>query len=326
MGVQTRDLRLFGSATMPDDDTTTAIGGAEATSKRVVFADFGGGVQVVSSDAGDTTQSVTIYYRDGDRVLQNEVQGLNGQTPEAYTATPIRLLRALKSATCAGDVAVESITPVRLGTAQDGDTGTITLDADASEQDDIYNGLIVRLDDGQIREIVDYDGATKEAAVNYDWVTPPDSSSVFILSRGMLFESGSGPAGETLEVRRILYDVEAGVPGVAAVKRYEKVFWKNLHGADDVSEAVIAETVDEFGVFAFGLAPTLNDTATNGTGNTRLTAPPGIVFSSAEKNVANGGILTAGDSQAVWIELTLLGGEGAFDANCGLELSGVTPE
>ncbi len=49
MSISPGDLKLYGSATMPDDDTTQNIGGAIATSKKVEFKDINptGTLQIV---------------------------------------------------------------------------------------------------------------------------------------------------------------------------------------------------------------------------------------------------------------------------------------
>lgn len=67
--------------------------------------------------------------------------------------------------------------------AQTGAQGSITLDADASGDDDAYNGLTVSIvggtGEGQSRTIDDYTGSSKVASVSEDWGTNPDNTSVF---------------------------------------------------------------------------------------------------------------------------------------------------
>lgn len=69
------------------------------------------------------------------------------------------------------------------GLAQGGTASTITLSADASATDDIYNGSVVvirtSVGAGQARLITDYNGTTKVATVKPDWVTNPTSASVY---------------------------------------------------------------------------------------------------------------------------------------------------
>jgi hypothetical protein len=74
----------------------------------------------------------------------------------------------------------------RSGTAQAGASTTITLDASALANDDIYNGATVTITggtgSGQIRIISDYVGSTKVATVSTAWATAPDNTSIFVVS------------------------------------------------------------------------------------------------------------------------------------------------
>lgn len=70
-----------------------------------------------------------------------------------------------------------------VGTAQGGISTNITLEATANQNDDWYNDMTVfitsGLGSGQIRTITDYDGLTKNATVDTDWVTIPDTTSEY---------------------------------------------------------------------------------------------------------------------------------------------------
>ena len=74
---------------------------------------------------------------------------------------------------------------IRSSTAQAGASTTLTLDTLASPYHDFYNNTILRITDGtgagQSRFISDYDGDTKVATVNADWVTTPDNTSIFCI-------------------------------------------------------------------------------------------------------------------------------------------------
>lgn len=108
MSVIAAELIVYGSASMALDDTTQNIGGAIDTSKRVVFTDISpsGAVEIVSSAAGDTTQTVTVYGRDAAGVLISDVKTLNGTTAVAVTGTFERILRAVVSGAHTGTVTV----------------------------------------------------------------------------------------------------------------------------------------------------------------------------------------------------------------------------
>src|SRR6184192_1602093 len=101
------DIKLYGSASMPDDGTPTNIGGAISTAKKVSFADINGAAQLVSSSGSDSTQSVTLSFRLASGVLTTESKVLNGTTPVLYLSSIERLLKGVKSATTNGAVAVE---------------------------------------------------------------------------------------------------------------------------------------------------------------------------------------------------------------------------
>lgn len=75
--------------------------------------------------------------------------------------------------------------PPARGTALGGDTAAITLAADASDIDDIYNDTYIRIISGagagldNKRKITDYVGATRVATVDSNWATQPDTTSVY---------------------------------------------------------------------------------------------------------------------------------------------------
>ncbi len=325
MPVADRDLIFYGSANHQESDTGVQ-GGAIATAKSVVFNDISpsGNLQVVSSAAGDTTQTVTVTGRNAAGEIIAETKTLTGTAAVAMTANTTweRLLKALKSATTAGDVAVEEATPERTGTAQGGSASTITLDAGASATDDAYNDMIVRITAGtgagQIRRIHDYVGATKVATVERDWATAPDATSVFRVSQGMHF--AKAPV-EITEVRRLFYNAAADAPGGAARDYYEKVFVKNTHATLSLTGATIAEQADPSGKITFALATALDDT---GTAADRRTAPASGVtaFDNAVKNVANAQNHSPGAAQGVWLKLTLAAGDAPLKTTYTLRENG----
>lgn len=71
----------------------------------------------------------------------------------------------------------------RTGTAQAGTSTTITLDASALANDDIYNGSTITITGGtgvgQVRVISDYVGSTKVATVSVAFTVTPDNTSLF---------------------------------------------------------------------------------------------------------------------------------------------------
>lgn len=323
MPVSARDIRVYGSANMQETDSG-AQGGAIDLAVGIVFNDINpaGNIQVVSSAAGDITQTVTATGRNNAGEIISEGKVLNGSTPVAMTVqtTWERLLKGVKSATTTGDVAVEAATAERSNTAQAGAASTITLDVGASAVDDFYNDMVIRLTGGtgagQIRRIVDYVGSTKVATVDRDWGTNPDATTTFRIARGMYFEKSPN---EITTVRRPFYNA-ASDPG-AAKDYYEKVFFRNNHGTLSLTNAVISEQADPSGKITFGLAGTLNDT---GTSTNRVTAPGSITFDSAAKNVANSQNHSAGAGQGTWLKLSLLASDSPQKTSYTLRETGNT--
>jgi hypothetical protein len=85
---------------------------------------------------------------------------------------------------------------LRTATAQAGASGSITLDGSATATDDYYNRLRINIvagtGAGQSRKIADYVGSTKVATIDANWITNPDSTSVFdIVSDGDLSTTAS---------------------------------------------------------------------------------------------------------------------------------------
>jgi hypothetical protein len=222
-----------------------------------------------------------------------------------------RLLKAVKSATTAGDVAVEGATEFHGGTAQGGGVDYITLASGASATDNFYQFFTIRISSGtgigQIRHIEEYNGTTKKATVR-DWATQPDATSVYTIHYGMVLDKSPN---EVTQVRRPFYNAEANPSGGATKYYYEKVFIRNNNTTIALTNASIAEQSDPSAKVDFALESTLNGTDTNGSGNNRQVAPAGYSFDSATKNVANSQNHSPSSGQGTWMRLTLAGGDAA---------------
>lgn len=68
-------------------------------------------------------------------------------------------------------------------TARDGSANTIKLAEAASDEDDYYNEMFIKIIEGpgidQIRKIIDYEGATRVAWIQNKWDTEPESGSTY---------------------------------------------------------------------------------------------------------------------------------------------------
>lgn len=325
MSVIPQDLILYGCATPGDSDAETNIGGAIDTSKMITFADIGAAFEIIGENTGDTSQTITVTYRDAGGNLQTEVHTLNGQNAVNFSASPERVLKAVKSATCAGAVGLILQTPTRTGTAQGGGSGYITLDAGASAADQAYRGYVIRTTGGtgpnQIRRIIDYIGSTKVATVSPAWTTPPDGTTTFALSPGMVFDK---TPNEINSIYRWFLAATADLPGGSTRYYYDKGFYWNNNAATDLQVASVIEVADPLGVFDFALEASLDGSTGNGSGNGRQVAPAGLTFDSTTKSVANSGSLTHQHAQAVWGRLTLAAGGQATKTTWSLQLKGST--
>ena len=78
---------------------------------------------------------------------------------------------------------------VRVGLAQAGAAGTVTLDAGASSINEFYTDDVVTIDsgtgEGQERIITAYNGTTKVATIEPNWITNPDTTSEFIVEEAL---------------------------------------------------------------------------------------------------------------------------------------------
>lgn len=108
MSIGAGDLQFYGSQSMPDSDSPTDIGGAIKLTTKMEFTDItpSGGIEMVSDNAGDTTQTVTVTGRDAAGEIITDVQTLNGTSTVAFTGTFERILKVVKSASTTGTVTV----------------------------------------------------------------------------------------------------------------------------------------------------------------------------------------------------------------------------
>jgi len=327
MSVEAKNIIIHGSTTMPDDDSTTNIGGAIDKSIKLSFAPLEntGVLKIVSENAGDVSQSITVHGRNAAGEKISEAIYLDGLTPVAGSSSFERIMKAIKSATTAGAIALYSSTNQHADTAQGGGDDYITLASGASAVDNAYQFDVVILPTGtgavQVREIIKYDGTTKRAYVR-DWGTNPDGTTTYIVAHGLVFDKSPN---EIDEVRRIAYDAAANPAGGASKTYYEKGFIYNQHPSLALTNAVIDE-VDEslYEKAEFALETNLDGSGTNGSGNNRQVAPSTGVgsFSSDAKNVANNQNFSPESGQGIWFKITLPGGEAAAKGFYKVEVSG----
>lgn len=103
---------------------------------------------------------------------------------EANTLTASALAADAVSEIAAG-VSGGGSTALDSGTAQGGATATITLATGAASNDDLHIGNMIELTGGtgagQSRVITDYNGTTKVATVDSNWVVQPDNTTTYAI-------------------------------------------------------------------------------------------------------------------------------------------------
>jgi len=327
MSVEAKNIIIHGSATMPDDDSMTNIGGAINKSVKMTFRELEntGILKIRSENAGDTSQSITVYGRNAAGEKISEAIYLNGLTGVPGSSSFERIMKAIKSATTVGAVALYSSTTQHSGTAQGGGDDYITLSSGASGTDNAYQFDVIILTAGtgagQIRMAVKTEGTSKKAYVK-DWDTNPNDTTEYIIAHGIVFDKSPN---EIDEVRREPFDAAANPAGGATKTYYFKVFPYNEHSSLALTNAIIDE-VDE-GLYEkaeFALETTLDGSGTNGAGNNRQVAPSTGIgsFSSDPKDVANDQNFSPESGQGLWIKVTLAGGEAAAKGFYKIEVSG----
>ena len=329
MSILLSDLLLYGAATIPDDDTLTNIGGAALKSAKYDFTDIGAAMMGLSDNGGDTSQTLQIYYRDAAGNYLSETKTLTGQTGVNFTAVPERLEKGIKSGTTAGNIALVTQTPfydsgsakIAAAAAQ-----TVTLDAAASAVDQAYRGMILLIKGGtgqyQLRQIVDYIGATKVATLNAVWaVNPSATDSTYAIYQGFFFNK---VPNEILQVRRPFIGVIANAAGGADKDYFEKFFYWNNHASLDLTTAQVLLASNPSGLITIGVEGALDGTTGNGPGNNRQVAPAGISFSAGPCNVPNSGSLTHGTACPGWMKLHLPAGTAAQKTTFSLQCQGAS--
>lgn len=106
---------------------------------------------------------------------------------------------------------------IHSGTAQAGNSHSITLAATASTNDGIYNRNLIVLTDntgaGQTRTIVDYNATTKVVVVDRDWRVPPDDTTAYQITPDdtpLTVDHGAAQAGtaRTITIREYASSVD----------------------------------------------------------------------------------------------------------------------
>lgn len=140
-------------------------------------------------------------------------------------------------------------------TAQSGTVNTVTLGGSASGSNDVYNLSTIYITAGtgvgQIREIIDYDGASKTATVATNWGVVPDNTSVYeVLPSVNISGNGSGAQAKAVVLANKIVKINMIAPGSgysfaslsiaggggSGAVAYPVLAPKNGHGSNPVKE------------------------------------------------------------------------------------------
>lgn len=324
MSVNLRDLRAYGSLVMPEDNTTINVGGGIDFTTSVDFSNISttDNVQLVSDNVSDTVL-VTVYGRVAGGYLTSLSSPLNGITPVILNNTTFeRLMKAVKSGSTFGNVAVEQVTPVITGNVPVSSTqgDQIQLPVNASNSDSIYVTGILRVTAGtgigQIGKIIAYEGSAQLATIDRVFTTLLDTTSVIRISNGMFLQK---TPREVLTVRRLFYNTTADVPGGSIRNYYEKFFYMNENSLSLI-DSFVSLVTDPTQLIQFGLDQQLNGNTSTDTNN-RLVTPSGIVFGLANVDIpfnVLGGLQNIG----VWLQMTLQPGQASIKSEIATALLG----
>ncbi len=136
MPIISSELLLFWSANRPTADTGTT-GGAIDLDYRPVFTQLAANddLEVISSNAGDTTQTATVWCRNAAGSIVTEGVTLNGTTAVIFStiSTVERVLKFQLSADAAGTVTLRrSVAGATVGTVPAGERGFQIMFYDSS--------------------------------------------------------------------------------------------------------------------------------------------------------------------------------------------------
>jgi hypothetical protein len=323
--IRTGQLRSYAAVGMPEDNVTLT-GGVINLSTLIDFADLQSTdqLQVVSSDPDDAL-FVTIYGRLANGIISSETVAVTGQTPMP-TIQPAweRLMKASKSTSSFGDIAVEQVTPVLTGTLAGGADDQIVLGSIGSSEDGAYIGLVFRATGGTgsgvIAKVLAYDGLTQTATLDKNVTV--DGTTQFRLASGVVFFRNPH---EILTVRRPFYGVTADVSNGADRVYYEKFFWRNDSVETLLQTVQVQEINNPTGLVQFALDP--SNPSVSAVPN-RLTPPDSslmLVFGRtpqavpfAQPNMASG------QAVGVWLQFAVRAGQAPIRSSYQSGFSGQT--
>jgi hypothetical protein len=201
MAISASDILFYAAANKPIDDVSTG-GGAIDPDERVVFTDLASpaAVEALSSNGGDTTQTLTVYGRKADGSFVSESVALDGTNVVSFSTigTLERVERALLDGDAAGTVTLRVASGgATVGTIPAGERGFrrlfINAISDPSSPKPYYEKIFIKNAHGSlallsaiVTESADPSGkvtfclaaSVDDSATNTDRLTSPGGSDL----------------------------------------------------------------------------------------------------------------------------------------------------
>lgn len=315
MSVDSSDLRVYGAANMPEDDTST-VGGAVDLAIKVVFTDLVANdtINFVSDDAGDTDQVYRAYGLSAAGARIEEDFNLGGLSLVTGVKTFERVNKIVKQSgsALAGTVTVTEhsggTTIVTMESVADAGAGTeitgirkpfygAASDPDATK--DLYEKVFFRNNDATMTLIDAIISLLDAPVFSSPTATTVDAESlsgqkVLRIASTTGFTSGLNIIIGSGTARQEAGKIDTVSSGVSVTLVDNLKYTHTLGQADAVAKSRITVDVE---------APLDGtDTSTN-----RLTEPTGYgyTFDASDHDVANLQNFTAGTVQGLWIKLEL---------------------
>lgn len=361
MSVLPSDIVFYGCANMTESDGAT-VGGAIDMHKGVDLTDLSVNdtLDVVSSSASDTATSISYVIVDQYGVMQTVTEVLTGTTPvagaqlassldaAAISGGAIGSIATVSGSAAVGDVALYGHTPAlsastaQAGSANASGTTPALIKLKAGDGAKVSVGQIIRITSGtganQLRRIIDATSyGTDIVAVNRNWDTIPDATSVYNVVNGMLFDIGPNPIRARTRLFATSYSAALG--GSVNVF-YEKLFIVNNNtgtaftpqGSNSgvgISIGGASPSLPGGTLLDMGISASVGDSLTI---PNRKTAPSGIAFVTQPATIfiPSPGILSPGaapntaNAIGIWLRYTLPAGAQPYRGSFSINFTGST--
>lgn len=320
--------------------TVASHTGFPSSGNYYIAVDTGANFEIMQVTGGQGSTTWTV------------VRGASGPNAGIAHASGVAVyLMPLGDVAAIAHTAVVSAHTAQAGSANHSGTTPALMKLQSGDGAAVSSGMIVRTTSGtgsnQIRMIVATAGyGTDVVAVNRDWSTVPDGTTVYNVSQGMLFETGFASSGTSYgdpnpvtSVLRCFSTAAADVPTGSPRYFFEKVFVTNNNTATALTGAQIeiasdTPTLPSGALLDAALCSGLNDTNTASarqqassfvpTGCGSFSTQPAFISVPSPGNMPPGSAPNAAGAQGVWLRLTLPAGIAAYKGSTDLRAQGST--